>query len=151
MASLQLQVLRGCDLVAKDKFGKSSDPFVEISSEVANYFPCRWKCKWMKGQDHNKEDLSQATSVSTSVINQTLNPEWNECFETDKLDSPEKFQGVKLLFRVYDKDKFNRKESLGTTELKIDDFYSNDYKEKVLNLNGVESGTLIVRYKVKPQ
>jgi Ca2+-dependent lipid-binding protein len=103
---LTARVLRGVGLKGADNGGKSSDPFCKLAMRKANVDGA--------SSASSKKDLIRH---KTRTCEQTLDPEWNECFE---------FVGVRedaaLVVDVYDRDKGyvvgSSKESLGSFEVR---------------------------------
>ena len=93
---LQITVIQGRNLVAKDIGGKS-DPFVTLILKDA------------KGQKYPKVE-----EKSTKYINNTLNPTWGEAFTFDVL--PDDI----ILAECWDKDTFG-KDAMGSTHIGIKD------------------------------
>jgi len=115
MGVLQIKIVEGKDLKASDKkiFGKdSSDPYVI--------------CK-VGSQKHE-----------TNVIEDTLNPVWNDTF-TMFVDT---LPGTMIKFKVWDSDP-GRDDDIGKCELSVIDVIEKfNFKQQNLKLNDVKTGSL---------
>eukprot|EP01084_Bolivina_argentea_P049813 91610_1 len=123
-----VKVVRAHDLLDEGMWTGISDPFVEVYGYVND------------GDDHKK--------FQTSVINENLNPEWNEQFVFDEAEcSGNNDYYTKFVFKVYDKDVLGddflgETRTFETSDVKdCNEIYSEEMK---LYRNGEESGSLFV-------
>ena len=91
---LCVNLISGSNLPKKDRLGLS-DPFV---------------CMYL---DPNREELFEST-----IKHQTLNPRYNEIFTFKRL-MPDELSFQKLVFRVYDYDKYSRNDYIGAIVLPL--------------------------------
>ena len=116
---LHIHVVSAKSLMIADKITKSSDPFVKISGSGL-----------------------LCDSIKTDAKSKTLNPEWDEKFETEFT-----YKLTELKFKVYDKDHFGDKEAIGKAILPVAP-YLIDGQEHEFNLPLlIEKGTGARRYK----
>ncbi|KAF5402928.1 Extended synaptotagmin-2-B [Paragonimus heterotremus] len=79
-----------------------------------------------------------ARTFKTAVIQKTLDPEWNEHFET-VVDVQ---CGQFLEIEVYDKDQGNKDDALGTTAISLESVYELGELDTWTKLEGVKTGSI---------
>lgn len=119
MGQLRVDVLDGTDLPAADRNGKS-DPYAKFE---------------LNGQEIFK----------TKTQKKTLNPSWNEFFETT---IPSR-TAAKFICNVYDYDFADKPDLLGTTEINLEQLDPFKAKEVSLLLDG-KSGSIRLRLLFRP-
>ena len=95
--TLTVHLHHACNLPAKDRRTRTSDPFV-----VLYMMP-------------NKEVLYES-----KVVSQTLDPVFDESFEFDKLTADD-IRRQSLVFRLYDHDRFSKNDTIGGVVLPLMD------------------------------
>jgi len=87
------------------------------------------------------------SKYETAVIQQDLNPVWNESYEVTDFA-----QGDSLEFTVWDKDPIKSDDFLGTVSLSSDFFYPNGLEDLTLTLldsSGREDGDASLRLRIE--
>lgn len=102
---IKLQVMAGRNLVAKERGmlgmgrAKSSDPYVEFCT--------------LRDYEHRK------SWGKTNVVHKTLNPTWEQQSTFSFMISVKDIERTVMCFHVYDSDKFNEDNPMGTVTLPI--------------------------------
>ncbi|TKW06921.1 hypothetical protein SEVIR_7G272700v4 [Setaria viridis] len=118
---LSVTVISGEDLPAMDMNGKS-DPYVVLSLKKTK------------------------TKYKTRVVNESLNPVWNQTFDFVVEDGLHDM----LILEVYDHDTF-RRDYMGRCILTLTKVLLEEDYEESFNLEGAKSGKLNLRLKWSPQ
>ncbi|KAL9658326.1 hypothetical protein ABK040_015646 [Willaertia magna] len=137
-----VKVISGSKLIS-DK-SDISDPYVIIESNNLN-----WAKKWDDNNGATKQFNGKTKSVQTTVKENTLNPEWNEYFETEVFPD-DGIAEETFTFKVFDKDQFTKDDPLGEVKISFEkkDLKDNPYfMNFVLFLEGVESGRIEIAVK----
>ncbi|VUZ51030.1 unnamed protein product [Hymenolepis diminuta] len=115
---VRIEIISASDLVAADVnlTGKStSDPYCIVRVGAEKY--------------------------TTKVMNKTLNPTWNECFET----IVDQRMGQSIIIEVWDRDNSTRDDELGLTTIPVEDVYLSGSINSVQTLEGVKKGKVHLR------
>jgi len=118
---LSVTVISGEDLPAMDRNGKS-DPYVVLSLKKSK------------------------TKYKTRVVNESLNPVWNQTFDFVVEDGLHDM----LILEVYDHDTF-RRDYMGRCILTLTKVMLEEEYEESFNLEGAKSGKLKLHLKWSPQ
>jgi len=118
---LSVTVISGEDLPAMDMNGKS-DPYVVLSLKKSK------------------------TKYKTRVVNESLNPVWNQTFDFVVEDGLHDM----LILEVYDHDTF-RRDYMGRCILTLTKVMLEEEYEESFNLEGAKSGKLKLHLKWSPQ
>ncbi|VDK35374.1 unnamed protein product [Taenia asiatica] len=111
--AIRVEVISASDLVSADvnPIGKSSsDPYCVVRVGAEKFV--------------------------TKVINKTLNPTWNECFEA----VVDQKMGQSVIIEVWDKDASSKDDELGLTTIPIEEVYLRGIINSVKMLEGVNKG-----------
>ncbi|KAL5962341.1 Extended synaptotagmin-2 [Taenia solium] len=116
--AIRVEVISASDLVATDvnPVGKSSsDPYCVVRVGAEKFV--------------------------TKVLNRTLNPTWNECFEA----VVDQKMGQSVIIEVWDKDASSKDDELGLTTIPIEEVYLRGLIDSVKMLEGVNKGKVHMR------
>lgn len=117
---LRVHVIKAKNLLAKDKniFGPDlSDPYVVV--QVGRNFKHK-----------------------TAVVSENINPEWNESFDVIIEDIWHSTINISL----YDDDKFNTDDSLGTASLAVKSVFDRGVVEEWIDLTQVKKGSILMKF-----
>lgn len=116
---IYIRVISAKNLMIADKLTKSSDPYVKISG-----------------------DGLLCDSLKTKAKSKTLNPSWDESFETEFT-----FKLTSLKFKVYDKDLIGDKDAIGKTMLPVVPYLVDGLEHEFDLPLLIEKGEGVRRYK----